>query len=163
MDITSFALKNDRVTIGIVLMILLVGLGALRSLPQAEDPGFTVRLCKITTQWPGANPDRVQALVTDKIEKKVQELAELDYVSSISRTGLSIVTVNIDDSYNNMRPIWDDVRRKMDEVAPQLPDGAGPIQVNDEFGEVFGTIVGLTGDGYSYRELKDIALQVRGQ
>ncbi len=161
MDITGFALRNDRVTIGLVTMILVAGANAFRSLPQAEDPGFTIRVCQITTQWPGANPERVQALVTDKIEKKIQALAELDFVDSTSRTGLSVVSVTVKDEYQNMRPIWDNVRRKMEEVATSLPDGVGPIQVNDEFGEVYGTIVGLTGDGYSYRELKDIALQVR--
>ncbi len=87
----------------------------------------------------------------------------MDSIVSQSKTGVSIVTVNIQERYTQMRPIWDDLRRKVDRVAPTLPDGVQPPEVNDEFGDVFGTMVMLTGDGYSYAELKEVADEVRDE
>ena len=115
------------------------------------------------TYFPGASPERVENLVTDKIEEAVQEMPELDFVQSESRTGISIVFVNIQERYKEMRPIWDDLRRKVDRVRPELPEGTiGPF-VNDEFGDVFGILLTLTGEGYSYAELKEIADEVRDE
>ena len=170
MDITRFAIENNRVTIVCVLMLLLAGVNAFFSLPQAEDPGFIVRTAMVRTVFPGANPERVENLVTDKIEKAIQEIPELDVVRSTSKTSSSIVYVDIKESYTAMRPIWDNLRRKIADVREELPDGIiGPF-VNDEFGDVFGIIIAITagqgGDGrpeISYAEMKDIAEAARDQ
>jgi multidrug efflux pump subunit AcrB len=105
----------------------------------------------------------VEQLVTDKLEKVIQEISELDFVSSESRTGVSIVIVNIKESYKNMRPIWDKLRREVDAIKDDLPSDAQPPIVNDEFGDVFGIVIGLTAEGYNYRELKEIADQVKDE
>ena len=161
MDITRFSIQNNRVTIGLVLVILTAGFAAFQTLPQAEDPGFTIRAAQIQAYFPGANPERVEALVTDKLEKAIQTMPELDFAKSESRTGISIITAMIKDEYTEMRPIWDSLRRKIDSAAGDLPDGiVGPF-VNDEFGEVFGTLVALTAEGYSYAEMRDYADSVR--
>ena len=170
MDITRFAIENNRVTIVCVLMLLLAGVNAFFSLPQAEDPGFIVRTAMVRTVFPGANPERVENLVTDKIEKAIQEIPELNVVRSTSKTSSSIVYVDIKESYTAMRPIWDNLRRKIADVREELPDGIiGPF-VNDEFGDVFGIIIAITagqgGDGrpeISYAEMKDIAEAARDQ
>ena len=93
MDITRFAIEKNRVTLVALLVILLSGLGAYESLPRAEDPGFTIRTAVVQTRFPGANPERVENLVTDKIEKAIQEMPELDVVRSQSKTGVSIIHV----------------------------------------------------------------------
>ncbi len=158
---TRVALEKDRITLVALVIVIVGGLWSYASLPQDEDPGFIIRTAVVTTQFPGASPDRVEMLVTDKIEEVVQEIPQLDYVTSNSRTGVSIVMVNIKESYKEMRPIWDDLRRKVDRVKADLPEGVlGPI-VNDEFGDVFGIQLTLTGEGYTYAELKEIADQVR--
>ncbi len=170
MDITRFAIENNRVTLVSVLVLLLAGVNAFFSLPQAEDPGFVVRTAMVRTVFPGANPERVENLVTDKIEKAIQEIPELDVVRSTSRTGSSIVYADIKESYTEMRPIWDNLRRKIEDAQEELPDGIiGPF-VNDEFGDVFGIIIavtaGLGSDGrpeISYAEMKDIAEAARDQ
>ena len=170
MDITRFAIENNRVTIVCVLVLLLAGVNAFFSLPQAEDPGFIVRTAMVRTVFPGANPERVENLVTDKIEKAIQEIPELDVVRSTSKTSSSIVYVDIKESYTAMRPIWDNLRRKIADVREELPDGIiGPF-VNDEFGDVFGIIIAITaGQGregrpeISYAEMKDIAEAARDQ
>ena len=161
MSLTSAAIKQDRVTAVVVSLLILSGLLAYLALPKAQDPGFIIRTAVVTTQLPGASPERVEQLITDKIEKKAQEMPEVDNITSTSRTGISIVNVNFKESYKEMRPIFDDLRRKIDDVAQDLPDGVSGPFVNDEFGDVFGSVYALTGDGFSSAELKDIADEIR--
>ena len=163
MDLTRFALEKRVVTGVAVVVLLLVGLQSFFALPRSEDPGFVIRVALVTTYFPGASPERVEQLVTDKLEKAIQEIPELDFISSQSKTGVSIIYVNVLERYKEMRPIWDDLRRKVEKASRELPQGvAGPF-VNDEFGDVFGILLGLTGEGYDYAELKEVADQVRDQ
>ncbi len=161
MNFTQFAFRYDRVVIILVTVLILSGISAFIQLPKARDPGFIVRVAVITTQFPGANPERVELLVTDKLEKKIQEMPEVDFITSESRNGISIINVNFLESYKEMRPIFDDLRRKVDDVKPDLPDGIDGPFVNDEFGDVFGSVYTLTGHGYNYAELKDVADDIR--
>ena len=161
MNLTRLAITNNRVTAMLLMAVLVGGLGAYATMEQAMDPGFTIRTAQIVTRFPGASPERVEALVTDPIETAIQQLPELDFVTSTSKTGLSIVSANIRNEFTEMRPIWDSLRRKVDEAARNLPQGARPPEVNDEFGDVYGTLVAITGDGFGYRELKDVAQQLR--
>ncbi|MTI33177.1 efflux RND transporter permease subunit [Xanthovirga aplysinae] len=162
MNITRSAIEQNRITITILVLVFFTGIGTYRTMPRAEDPGFVVRVALVVTSFPGASPERVELLVTDKIEKVIQEIPELDYVNSISKTGLSVIMVHIKESHKVMRPIWDNLRRKVEKVQPDLPEGAIPV-VNDEYGDVFGIIVALTGEGYSYAELKKIADRVKDE
>ena len=146
-----------------MLVILLAGFQSYLNMPRAYDPGFVIRAAQVVTYFPGASPERVELLVSDKIEKVVQEIPELDFVTSESRTGVSIIMVNIKESYKNMRPIWDNLRRKIDDVRGELPDGTIGPEVNDEFGDIYGIVITLTGEGYDYAELRDIADDTRDQ
>ncbi|MDY7093482.1 MAG: efflux RND transporter permease subunit [Acidobacteriota bacterium] len=163
MSLTRWAIDNNRVTLVSLAVLALLGIQAYVSMPQAEDPGFTVRTALVLTHFPGASPQRVEQLVTDKLEKAIQEIPQLDSIESQSKTGVSIILVNVQESYKEMRPIWDDLRRKVERVTPQLPSGTRPPQVNDEFGDVFGTILTVTGEGFSYAELEDVAEEVRDE
>lgn len=163
MDLTKTALERNRVTAIALLVILVLGLTTYRDMPRAEDPGFIVRTAVVTTQFPGASPERVELLVTDKLEKVIQEIPELDFINSTSKVGLSIIYVNIREEYRDMRPIWDDLRRKVESARGDLPDGVIGPTVDDEFGDVFGFIIGLTGPDFSFRELNDIAEAVRDE
>lgn len=163
MGITRLAIQNNRTTIVFLTVLVLLGLQSYQSIPRAYDPGFIIRAAQIITYFPGASPERVEQLISDKIEKVVQEIPELDYVKSESRTGVSIVTVNVKESYTQMRPIWDNLRRKVDKIEDDLPDGIIGPNVNDEFGDVFGIVLTLTGEGYSLAELKDIADAARDE
>jgi multidrug efflux pump subunit AcrB len=163
MSITRLAIEKNRITTVALVVILFGGLSSYFGLPRAEDPGFVMRVALVQTFFPGASPERVELLVTDKLEKAVQQLPELDYVASESRTGASFLFVTILPRYTDMRPIWDDLRRKVEAARPDLPEGViGPI-VNDEFGDVFGTIITISGEDYSYAELKDVADDVRDE
>lgn len=160
---TKFALDKTKIIILALLIIIIGGISAYHKMPRAEDPGYIVRAAVVTTVFPGANPERVELLVTDKIEEAIQEMPEIDFIKSKSKTGLSVIYVNILEKYKNIRPIWDKLRRKVEKAQSQLPENARPSVVNDEYGDVFGSIVTLTGEGYSYRELKDIAKEVRDE
>ena len=163
MNITRAAIEKSRVTFIALFVILLAGIQTYQTMSRDEDPGFIIRTALVLTYFPGASPQRVEDLVTDKLEKVIQEIPQLDFVNSISRTGVSEVYVNIQESETRMRPIWDDLRRKVERGSRQLPNGAiGPF-VNDEFGDVFGTIVTIIGEGFEYAELKDVADQVRNE
>ncbi len=163
MNITEIAIDKNRITAVSLVIILLAGVGAYFELPRAEDPGFIVRAATVMTFFPGASPRRMEELVTDKLEEAIREMPEIDFIESESKTGFSLITVNILETYTEMRPIWDSLRRKVDAARPQLPDGVQGPFVNDEYGDVFGTIVALTGDGYSYAELEDVAKDVRDE
>ncbi len=161
MSITRAAIEKNRVTTAALLVIGVAGIGAYFSLPRAEDPGFIIRTAVVQTIFPGASPERVELLVTDKLEKAIEEMPEIDYLRSETKTGISVINVNIQPQYKDMRPIWDKLRRKVDRVVPDLPEGIIGPTVNDEFGDVFGTIITITGEGFTYAELKDVADDVR--
>ena len=120
MSLTEFALKRNRLTLVVVAVIVLGGGAAYRSLPRSEDPEFTIRTALVSTFFPGASPERVEQLVTDKIEQKIQEIPELDYVASESRTGVSLIYVNIKEQYADMRPLWSKLRDKVEDARPSL-------------------------------------------
>jgi multidrug efflux pump len=161
--LTKFAIENNRITAVTLLIIFLAGLSSFQKLPRNEDPGFIIRTALVMTYFPGASPERVEQLVTDKLEKSIQEIPELDFVRSESKTGVSMIYVNILETQRKMRPIWDNLRRKVDKAAQDLPEGVRGPFVNDEFGDVFGIVLTITGDGFNYRDIKDVADDVRDE
>ena len=163
MSMTSGAIQRSRVTLVLIGVLLLSGIFAYREMPKQMDPGFIVRTAQIVTFFPGASPDRVEQLVTDPIEQEVQALPELDFISSTSRTGVSIVAVNIREEFKDVRPIWDSLRRKINNVRDKLPEGVRGPQVNDELGDTYPMLFSLKSDGFSGREMSEIAESTRDQ
>ncbi|NBC22129.1 MAG: MMPL family transporter [Gammaproteobacteria bacterium] len=162
-DLTRIALEKRRITVVAMLVVFAAGGIAYRDMPRAEDPGFIVRTAMVQTVFPGASPGRVEMLVTDKLERVIQEIPELDTVRSSSKVGVSVIYVDIREEYKDMRPVWDDLRRKVDRARADLPEGVRGPFVNDEFGDVYGIQIAVTGDGYSYRELEEVADEVRDE
>ncbi|MCP4724636.1 MAG: efflux RND transporter permease subunit [bacterium] len=163
MKITQTAIEKNRITAVSLIIIIAAGFMAYQNMSRAEDPGFTIRTAMVMTMFPGASPERVEMLVTDKLEQEIQEMPELKFISSTSKTGVSIIYVNVKQNLKNMRPIWDKLRRKVEAAVPILPGTIiGPF-INDEFGDVFGTIITLTGEGFTFAELKDVADDVRDE
>jgi multidrug efflux pump subunit AcrB len=163
MSLTKFALERRTVTGTLITVLIFAGIGAYYDAPRQMDPGFIIRTAMITTYFPGASPERVEQLITDPIEKVVQEIPEIDWVNSESRTGVSVIYVNIREEFKEMRPIWDNLRRKVDSVEPDLPEDINGPFVDDEFGDVYPIMFSMTGDGFSYMELKDIADDLRDE
>jgi len=163
MNIAQYALRNRVVMF--MFTVLLIGGGAVsyEKLARLEDPEFTIKEALVTTEYPGASPREVEQEVTDKIETAVQQLGQIKRVTSISRAGLSIVTVEIKDKYDKyaLPQVWDELRRKVGDAQGGLPPGVKPSLVVDDFGDVYGVFLALTGKGYSYKELNDFAKDLK--
>lgn len=162
MNLTKFAIEKSRITFTLLAVVVIMGLTLYKSLPRDSMPPYTVRVATIISSFPGASPERVELLVTDKIEKKAQEIPEVKEINSTSRTGLSIVSVTLKDkvSPDELQSIWDKLRRKLNGIQG-LPKGVNPRLDDDDVGVVYGIIVGLISDGYSYTEMKDYADDLR--
>lgn len=156
MNLTKFSIEKNRITYMALATVMLLGVFLYQSLPRDSMPPITIRVATIVSQFPGAGPERVEELVTDKIEKVVQELPELKEVSSTSRTGISVVSVTLKDDVTpqELQSVWDRLRRKLD-VIQGLPSAVVPNLDDDGIGDVFGIVLGVTGDGFSYAQMKD--------
>ena len=152
-----FAVENAKFVWFAVLMLVIGGIGAYAQLGQLEDPEFTIKTAVISTPYPGAGAREVEQEVTERIEVKLQEIKEIDVIESTSRPGISTIKVDIQARFwsDQLPQIWDTLRRKVRDVEASLPPGAGRPIVNDDFGDVFGLLMAVTSDGYSYRELKE--------
>ncbi|WP_320170615.1 efflux RND transporter permease subunit [Maridesulfovibrio sp.] len=157
MNLARWCIENSRTSIALFLLIALGGVMTFMSIPKSEDPDFTIRTAVVITAFPGASPQRVEELVTDKLEEKIREIDVIKNVRSQSMTGISIIEVEFQDSQKDMNPIWQKLRNKVSDAQPTLPPEAMTPSINDEFGDVYGILVALTGDGFTYRELKDVA------
>lgn len=156
MNITEFSIKNQAVTwLGVALLIF-AGLFSYNNLGKLEDPEFTIKTAVVATQYPGAGPVQVEKEVTEPIELALQEIPEIDYIESVSRAGLSIIKVEIKAEYwsDKLPQIWDTLRRKVRNIEDSLPVGAARPDIRDDFGDVYGFVLAITGDGYNYNELE---------
>ncbi len=157
MNIAEFSIRNKSISWMITVIILVGGIMSFTGLARLEDPEFTIKDAVIITQYPGASPQQVEEEVTYPLENAIQQLPYVDYIRSISTAGLSQITVTMDRIYgpDQLPQIWDELRRKVNDLAPSLPPGVKPPMVNDDFGDIYGLLFGIVGDGYSYKELVD--------
>src|SRR5262245_45224629 len=156
MNLPELAIRKRALSLFALFLLVASGIGAFFKLGQLEDPDFTIKVAVVSTPYPGATPMEVEQDVTDRIETKLQELKQIDRLESFSREGLSVVKIFVKPTFssNDMPQVWDELRRKVADVAPHLPSGAGPSAVGHDFGDVFGLLLAVTGDGYSNAELK---------
>lgn len=159
MNPAQFALKKRTVMTVMTVLLILGGIFSYQRLGRLEYPDFTIKTALIVTQYPGASPVEVEEEVTDPLEEAIQSMGQLKEVYSTSQDGISFVYVDIKDTYKTreLPQIWDELRRKINDAQTQLPPGAGPSAVYDDFGDVYGVLFALIGDGYTYAELKDYA------
>ncbi len=159
MNLTEYAIRQRVVSWMCVLLLLAGGVISFFGLGQLEDPEFTVKEAIIAVPYPGASAQEVEEEVTLPVEMALQQLAQVDTVESISAAGLAQITVEMKPTYREqeLRQIWDEMRRKLNDLSPSLPPGVGPMQINDDFGDVYGIFLALTGEGFDYRALADYA------
>lgn len=146
----------------LALIIITGGLGLLR-MGQREDPEFTFRVMVVQAVWPGASIQEMEDQVVNKIERKLQETPHLDFVRSYTRAGSAIITVQIegDTDADEVADAFYQVRKKVGDIANELPEGVLGPYFNDEFGDTFITLHSISGDGFSYPELKRFAIEGR--
>jgi len=164
-NLSDWALRHQSFVWYLMFVSLLMGVISYMNLGREEDPAFTIKTMVIQTRWPGATVDETLSQVTDRIEKKLEELDSLDYVKSYTRPGESTVMVFLRDTTkaDEIDGIWYQVRKKIDDIRGEFPQGLQGPSFNDEFGDVFGSIYAFTGDGLSMRQLRDYVEQVRAE
>lgn len=166
MNITELTFKNSRIALVILVVIVVLGVTGYLSMPRDSMPPYTVRLATVVTQFPGADPSRVEALVTNRLEEVIQEMPEVKTIESESRSGLSVITVELQTTVDasEMQAVWDRMKSKIAEVKPTLPDGIhGPLVKDEDIGQVYGIILGLTREGVPYNTLEKYAKQIRNR
>ena len=162
-NLSDWAIKHQSFVWYLMFVGLLMGVFSYLNLGREEDPSFTIKTMVIQTRWPGATQEETLKQVTDRIEKKLEELDSLDYTKSYTRPGESTVFVYLRDttSAKAIPQIWYEVRKKIDDIRGEFPQGLQGPAFNDEFGDVFGSIYAFTADGVSLRQLRDYVEQVR--
>ncbi|WP_095092922.1 efflux RND transporter permease subunit [Pseudomonas sp. Irchel 3A5] len=162
-NLSEWAIKHQSFVWYLMFVALLMGVFSYMNLGREEDPSFTIKTMVVQTRWPGATVDETLEQVTDRIEKKLEELDSLDYVKSYTRPGESTIMIFLHDttSAKDIPEIWYQVRKKIDDIRAQFPQGTQGPFYNDEFGDVYGSIYAFTADGFSMRQLRDYVEQVR--
>ncbi|WP_440056491.1 efflux RND transporter permease subunit (plasmid) [Pseudoalteromonas sp. T1lg65] len=157
MSIANWSIEHKVISWMFALLLMIAGTVSYFGLGQLEDPEFTLKKAMVITMYPGASPQQVEEEVTFPIENAIQQLPYVDYVTSISSPGKSQISVEMKSSYRkaDLQQIWDELRRKVNDLTSKLPPGVYPPSVIDEFADVYGVLYAVTGDGYSYDELKD--------
>ncbi|MBP5946240.1 MULTISPECIES: efflux RND transporter permease subunit [unclassified Pseudomonas] len=164
-NLSEWALKHQSFVWYLMFVALLMGVFSYFNLGREEDPSFTIKTMVIQTKWPGATQEETLQQVTDRIEKKLEELDSLDYVKSYTRPGESTVYVYLRDttSAKDIPEIWYQVRKKIDDIRGQFPQGIQGPGFNDEFGDVYGSVYAFTADGLTMRQLRDYVEQARAE
>ena len=164
MNIGEYSVKSKVVSWLLVVIMVGGGILAFDKMGKLEDPAFTIKSAKILTAYPGATAQEVQDEVTYHLEDAIQRMEQVKRIKmSVSRPGLSDILIDFKDKYraDDLPNIFDELRRKVADISPSLPPGAAPPRVIDDFGDVYGVYVVLTGEGYSWRYLYDPADAVK--
>ena len=162
-NLTKWALNHKHFIYFFIILFFIAGIVSYNKLGRMEDPDFTIKQMVVTVAWPGATAKQMEEQVTDKIEKKLQDLPGIDFLKSYSTPGVTVIYVNLKETIpkKDVRSSWVEVRNMVNDMASTLPTGVMPPQFNDRFDEVYGDVYALTGDGYSYEEMREKAEKIR--
>jgi multidrug efflux pump subunit AcrB len=164
-NLSTWALQHQSLVIFLMIMTMVAGIWSYQRLSRNEDPPFTIKTMVVSAMWPGASTTDTVNLLTEKLEKKLSETPYLDHTQSYSRAGQSVIFVNLRDDAPpaEVTDVWYQVRKKMTDLAPTLPQGVQGPFFDDEFGDTFGSIYAFQAEGFSKRELRDRVETVRSE
>ncbi len=164
-NLSEWSIRNRSIVIYLMIMISAAGALTFLHLGRAEDPVFTIRTMVVQAQWPGATLDETLLQVTERLERRLQEVPNLDVLRSYTNAGRTVIFVDLLGSAHGrmVDDAWYEVRKKIGDIRQTLPQGTlGPF-FNDEFGDTYGTIYGFTEDGFTFRELRDYVENIRSE
>jgi multidrug efflux pump len=164
-NLSDWALRHRSMIWYFMIVFLLAGAFSYIGLGREEDPNFTIKTMLIQAQWPGASAEETTLQVTDRIEKKLEELESLDFTRSVTRPGVTTVFVNLRDTTKarDVPAIWQEVRSMIGDIRPNFPEGVQGPFFNDRFGDVYGNIYAFVSDGLTQRQLRDIVEDIRAK
>lgn len=159
----SWSIDHRQLIYFFAFLVLVMGLFAFKSLGRSEDPSFAVKQMVVSAAWPGASAKDVEMHLTNTIEKEIQNLPQIDKITSYSRPGSCVITVTLKDEVtgNLVRQRWLELRNMVGDAQSKLPTGAYGPYYNDRFDDVYGNIYALTGDGYSYEDMRRYAEKIK--
>jgi multidrug efflux pump len=162
-NLTEWALNHKQFIYFFIALFFIAGVFSYKNLGRMEDPDFTIKQMVVSVAWPGATARQIEEQVTDKVEKKLQDLPGLDYLKSYSTPGQTVIFVNLKETVSpkDVRSRWLEARNMVNDMAGSLPAGVTTPQFNDRFDEVYGVIYALSGDGYTYEEMREKAEKIR--
>ena len=163
MNIAEYSIRHKVVSWTVVVLLLVGGVVSFNSLGQLEWPEFPIPQAMVNTAYPGASPEQVEEEVTLPLERAIQRLEYVKNIDSVSSAGLSQIMVELLDDYSGdeQPQIWDELRRKVNDIQSELPPGVYPSQVNDDFSDVYGILFNISGPDYDYQEFEDYAKVLR--
>ncbi|EHA1124247.1 efflux RND transporter permease subunit [Vibrio navarrensis] len=159
MNIAEYSIKNRVISWLFIIILAIGGVTSFLNLGRLEDPAFTIKDAMIIATYPGATSKEVEEELTYPLEKEIRQLPYIDHITSTSSNGMSQIMVSMKTDYgpDELPQIWDEMRRKINDLKPTLPSGVQSLQIIDDFGDVYGVMIMLSGDGYDYVELKRYA------
>ena len=165
LNLTEWAIRHRSLIIYFMLVIVVAGVGSYLRLGRSEDPDFTVKTMVVQVGWPGASVSDTLQQITDRLERKLQETPNLDYLKSYTTPGQATIFVNLKDSTPKAKvpDIWYQVRKKIGDIRGEMPQGIVGPGFNDEFGDTYGIVYGFTADGFTMRQLRDYVDDARKQ
>jgi multidrug efflux pump subunit AcrB len=164
-NLSEWALKHRSITVYLMIIAVLAGLGSYFRLGRSEDPSFIIKTMVVQAAWPGATMEETLKQVTERLERTLQETPHLDFLRSFTRAGVATIFVNLDGKTNaqEVADTWYHVRKSVGDMRHTLPAGVIGPGFNDDFGDTFGIIYGVTADGFSHRELRDHVEDLRSR
>jgi multidrug efflux pump len=164
-NLSEWAIRHRSLVTYFMLVIFVAGIGSYFRLGRSEDPDFTIKTMVVQAAWPGAALSDTLEQITDRLERKLQETPNLDYLKSDTTAGQATIFVYLKDSTPaaQVADIWYQVRKKVGDIRNTLPQGIVGPGFNDEFGDTYGIVYGFTADGFTHRELRDYVDDVRKQ
>ncbi len=164
-NLSEWALKHRSLTLYLMIVAVAAGVASYFRLGRSEDPSFIIKTMVVQAAWPGATVEDTLKQVTERLERKLQETPNLDFLRSFTRAGLTTIFVNLEGSTTarEVPDIWYHVRKSIGDIRHTLPSGVVGPGFNDEFGDTFGIIYGFTADGFTHRELRDYVEDVRSK
>jgi multidrug efflux pump subunit AcrB len=163
MNIAQYSIERKVISWMFTIILLIGGTLAYLDLSRLEDPKFTIKDAVVVTSYPGATPQQVEEEVTYPLEKAIKQLPYVKHIKSQSTPGLSLIQVTMQSYYraDDLAQIWDEMRRKVNDLEASLSPGVGKPKVIDDFGDVYGTLIAVYGDGYDYGELQSYVKRLR--
>ena len=165
MNLAEFSIRNRLIMSIVIILSLVGGLSAYKSMPRFEDPEFVIRTAQIITEYPGASPLQVAEEISGALESEIQGMQEVSEIRSTSYHGVSVISVDIKREFSatksDLQLVWTRLRNRVHDAQALLPPGGGPSIVNDDYGDVFGLYYLVTGEGYSLKELHEYAEGLR--